>query len=97
MLLYVTDFQETVVEAPVKCAKCNGKGVLQEYKRIKNGVCFRCDGSGLSSKIETKTITKEITTPVTVRFLEDDQSFEDLLAQRESEHNEILNWFLNKD
>lgn len=26
------------------CSRCNGAGVFPEYRRIQNGVCFRCNG-----------------------------------------------------
>lgn len=29
-----------------KCAKCNGKGYIKNYKYYMNGVCFSCDGAG---------------------------------------------------
>lgn len=28
------------------CPKCDGRGYIQEYGHIANGVCFKCNGSG---------------------------------------------------
>jgi hypothetical protein len=28
------------------CPRCRGTGRLPQYKRIQNGVCFKCTGSG---------------------------------------------------
>jgi hypothetical protein len=29
-----------------ECMKCNGRGVLQHYRHVSNGICFNCDGAG---------------------------------------------------
>ena len=30
----------------IKCDRCDGSGVLLEYKHYKNGICFECNGRG---------------------------------------------------
>jgi hypothetical protein len=29
-----------------KCHRCGGRGRLDHYRHVANGVCFACDGSG---------------------------------------------------
>ena len=39
------------------CPRCSGKGFLEGYRHIENGICFECKGTG---KVEGE----EIITPV---------------------------------
>lgn len=30
-----------------RCTKCGGKGYLEQYAHVENGVCFKCGGHGV--------------------------------------------------
>lgn len=32
----------------VKCPRCNGTGNVPSFAHVQEGICFRCDGTGLS-------------------------------------------------
>ena len=34
------------------CPRCSGKGIMDAYLHIQNGVCFRCRGTGLVDSLE---------------------------------------------
>lgn len=36
------------------CVRCNGMGYFPEYKRIQNGICFRCHGARYEELIESE-------------------------------------------
>jgi|TARA_R110001599_G_scaffold347187_1_gene573217 RecJ-like exonuclease len=40
--------KEAAIEAAryQPCGKCNGKGKIDHYHYVSNGVCFACDGTG---------------------------------------------------
>jgi hypothetical protein len=38
---------ENKVRRSIKCNRCGGSGKLPQFTHIQNGVCFRCNGSGL--------------------------------------------------
>ena len=38
------------------CYRCNGAGVLPEFKHVQNGVCFRCNGSRYEQLITSELI-----------------------------------------
>lgn len=40
----VYDKTGTTLDA-TPCLRCNGAGYLKEYRRIQNGICFRCSGA----------------------------------------------------
>jgi hypothetical protein len=42
------------------CTRCNGAGVFPEYRRIENGICFRCDGNRYEELINKISISKFI-------------------------------------
>lgn len=46
---------------PYVCGKCSGNGEISAFKKIENGICFRCDGSGFepTSKIFNKKTKKK--------------------------------------
>lgn len=38
------------------CTRCNGVGYFREFKHIKNGVCFRCNGARYEELIELNDV-----------------------------------------
>ena len=40
----------TATESIIACTRCGGTGYFPQYKRVENGVCFRCWGSGTDNK-----------------------------------------------
>lgn len=42
----------------IRCPKCNGTGILPEYKHLDNGKCFLCNGKGFIHIDEEKEIKK---------------------------------------
>ena len=51
----------------MECSKCSGKGIINSFYYISNGVCFDCMGSGIlqdgyfngEGKVEVKKIANE--------------------------------------
>lgn len=41
------------------CVRCNGMGYFPEYKKIENGICFRCRGARYEELIESKMFDLE--------------------------------------
>ena len=33
------------------CDRCSGKGYIPEYKKIQNGICFKCKGYGYNRRL----------------------------------------------
>ena len=44
--LFSKDGQLLILNLPI-CNRCNGRGVLPQYKYYMNGVCFKCLGTGV--------------------------------------------------
>lgn len=44
--LFSEDGQLLISDLPI-CNRCNGRGVLPQYKYYMNGVCFKCHGAGV--------------------------------------------------
>lgn len=42
----ILDENKNIISHTMVCDRCKGKGVLPEYKYYKNGICFKCNGSG---------------------------------------------------
>jgi len=42
------------------CPRCNGKGIIEKYMHVENGLCFECSGSGKVTKEEKERIEKDI-------------------------------------
>nr|WP_315143286.1 hypothetical protein [uncultured Flavobacterium sp.] len=42
----IIDVKGQIIDFAEKCNKCDGSGVLLEYKHYKNGICFVCNGRG---------------------------------------------------
>jgi 5-methylcytosine-specific restriction endonuclease McrA len=42
----ILDEHNVVIASTIICDRCNGKGVLPEFKYFKHGVCFKCNGLG---------------------------------------------------
>ena len=42
------------------CPRCSGKGIIDKYKHVENGVCFECSGSGKVTQEEKERIEKDI-------------------------------------
>ena len=45
----------------IVCSKCHGLGIIPYYAGIRNGICFKCGGSGLTE--ERNSIKKDIPNP----------------------------------
>lgn len=46
----------------MKCTKCNGTGVLNEYLHIDNGKCFECNGTGkveVSEEVQKRNLERD--------------------------------------
>jgi RecJ-like exonuclease len=66
----------------VKCPKCNGRGTIDQYKRVNGGLCYTCNGTGrafnkrIVKKYSTKGFTlisnKEEFTIVKIQIIEKD-------------------------
>ena len=56
--LFKTDKNGTKYYVSHKCQRCGGRGIIPHYNYIDGGVCYECNGSGVSDK---GTITKEYT------------------------------------
>jgi DnaJ-class molecular chaperone len=80
---YISDL-ETIVTTDATCKKCGGLGYLQSFMSLPDGgICYRCDGLGVNAKdAKPKTTAVETTKPLNVTFMEDGQTFEDLLQSR---------------
>ena len=87
---FISSFEE-VVKSEATCRKCGGLGYIQSFKALPDGgICYRCDGLGVSGKDRVTTVeTVETRKPLAVTFLEDGQSFEDLFAKRQSESAKV--------
>ena len=42
------------------CPRCNGKGKIEKYNHVENGICFECSGSGRVTEEEKNRIEKDI-------------------------------------
>jgi DnaJ-class molecular chaperone len=87
---FIKDF-ETVVTTDSTCRKCNGLGKIKSFKPLPDGgVCYRCNGLGVCGK-DYRIITKEVPTmsALKVEFLEDGDTFEDMLAKRQAEKDHV--------
>ncbi len=81
------------------CFRCNAAGYFPEYKRIENGICFRCRGERFEELIDNKNlklssyITKEETFDYEKRTAEDKiiQLAFDLAANYFSDHRSPKN------
>ena len=77
MYLLIEDFEESVIERPLPCPRCNGEGILQQHRRISGGVCFKCDGKGTSLKTEVVKVTgKSKCAKVECTIMEESDSFD---------------------
>jgi hypothetical protein len=39
----------------ISCDRCNGFGIIEKYKNIESGICFKCEGRGWGQKEDTAT------------------------------------------
>lgn len=53
------DKNGTHVFADCNCRKCGGTGFIPGYEHVQGGVCFKCEGSGVSTATEIKIYTDE--------------------------------------
>lgn len=44
----------------VKCLRCSGSGQLPQFKHIQDGVCFHCDGTGMSYPDASQPVNLEL-------------------------------------
>lgn len=43
------------------CPRCRGRGYIEAYKHVQNGVCFRCHGSGIDpDSVDRKQLEMEL-------------------------------------
>lgn len=47
--------------AQYACSKCEGKGRIQGFTHVQNGVCFRCGGTGKQASKPRKQVVKPLT------------------------------------
>lgn len=45
-----TDKNGTEIYHDYRCDRCNGKGSIDRFNHVDNGVCFKCLGSGIKQK-----------------------------------------------
>lgn len=43
------------------CSKCDGKGTIQGFTHVLNGVCFRCGGTGKQKSRPRKQVLRPLT------------------------------------
>jgi hypothetical protein len=48
----------------VTCPRCNGTGSVPQFKHVQDGVCFRCDGSGLSYPDKPQPVNLELVSDI---------------------------------
>ena len=74
-----------------KCPRCSGKGKIEKYNHVENGICFECSGSGSVTQEEKERIEKDIAKEV-----------KRIKTKNENRKNSLLNqlkkqWFNNAD
>jgi hypothetical protein len=40
----------------LKCTRCCGTGIVGNFANVKNGVCFKCNGTGKQAKLKTVVV-----------------------------------------
>ena len=94
----IKTFEEVVVSRTLsECRKCSGRGHLVGLHRLPdNGICYRCQGSGVDPQPQTLTSTETVeTSDVQLQgyALDDFDSFEAMLEahnQRTAKIESIL-------
>ena len=73
------------------CPRCCGKGIIDKYMHVENGVCFECSGSGKVTQEEKERIEKDIVKEVNRSKTKEVNRKNKLLNQLKKE------WFHNAD
>ena len=84
MILTIETLTEVVADKVLPCTRCNGSGCLPEYRRIQGGVCFKCEGSGLSNRTKKVKTEKIETATVNAEIMQESETFENMLARRQA-------------
>jgi len=73
------------------CPRCNGRGIIEKYKHVENGVCFECSGSGTVTQEEYTRIQKDIAKEIKKQQKKNQTKQQNLIDSLKKE------WFNNSD
>ena len=59
----------------IPCPKCHGRGVIDGYRHILNGVCFACDGTGTKTVAANHKPSKLYSIYIVADFNDDGHQF----------------------